>query len=181
MSSKKSNESRGRSFPWLCVDCFTHTVVPTVMDHAAKVKHDGVIYELHLPNVEVPRCQTCGATYPTDAVDDQVSDALRARLRLLTPAQMRKGIKQLGLKQRELAEQLGMAPETISRWVNGALIQSKAMDILLRVFFAFPDQVREVVGTLEQGHQPGKGHDPQESATPGLLRLTTEVAAIMNN
>ncbi len=33
----------------------------------------------------------------------------------------------------ELAERLGVAPETISRWVNGALIQSRAMDNFLRV------------------------------------------------
>src|SRR5437879_1580323 len=116
MSSKKSSESRDRPFPWLCVDCYTRTVVPTVMDHTAKVKHDGVIYELHVPKVEVPRCQTCGEIYPTVAVDDQVSEALRERLRLLTPVQMREAIKQLGLKQQQLAERLGVEPETISRW-----------------------------------------------------------------
>jgi len=48
---------------------------------------------------------------------------------------MRQGIAKLGLKQQELAEQLGVAPETISRWVNGALIQSRAMDNLLRLYF----------------------------------------------
>jgi putative zinc finger/helix-turn-helix YgiT family protein len=142
----KSCESRVRPFPWPCGNCGTRTVVPAVIDHTAKVKHDGLIYELHLPNVEVPRCQTCGATYPTDAIDDKVSDALRERRRLLTPDQIKEGIKAVDLNQQEVAERLGVAPETISRWVNGVLIQSRAMDNLLRVYFAFPQVQRALQG-----------------------------------
>ena len=151
MSSRNPKESKSRPFPWPCADCYTLTVVPTVMDYTAKVKQDGVVYELHLSSVEIPRCQTCGETYITTAVDEQVSDALRARLHLLTPVQMRQGIEKLGLKQQELAERLGVAAETISRWVNGALIQSRAMDNLLRLFFALP----EVRAALR-----GKSQDP---------------------
>jgi len=121
------------------------------MDYTAKVKQDGVVHELYLPAVEIPRCQTCGETYSTTAVDEQISDALRSRLRLLTPAQIRQGIEKLSLKQQELAERLGVAAETISRWVNGALIQSRAMDNFLRVYFAVPE-VRAVL--------QGTGQDP---------------------
>jgi putative zinc finger/helix-turn-helix YgiT family protein len=130
----------------------TPTVVPTVIDYTARVKQDGVVHELHLPALEVPRCQTCGEIIITSAVDERINGALRSRLRLLTPAQIRKGIAELGLKQQELADRLGVAPETISRWVNGALIQSRAMDNLLRLFFALPE-VRKVL--------PGAGQDPQ--------------------
>ena len=111
MPLRNSRESKSRPFPWPCADCYTLTVVPTVMDYTAKVKHDGVIYELLIPSLEVPRCQTCGETYTTNAVDEQVSDALRSQLHLLTPAQIRKGIEKLGLKQQELAERLGVAPD----------------------------------------------------------------------
>jgi putative zinc finger/helix-turn-helix YgiT family protein len=149
MSSKKPRAAKPRPFPWLCINCFTPTVVPTVIDYTAKVKQDGVIHELHLPGIEVPRCQTCGQLTVTTEVDEQVSDALRARLRLLTPAQMRKGIENLGLKQQELAERLGVAAETISRWLHGALIQSRAMDNLLRLYFAVPE-VREVLQGANQ-------------------------------
>src|SRR5688572_4791247 len=99
MSRKNENEPRSRPFPWPCSDCFTRTVVPAVIEHTAKVKHDGTVYELHFPALEIPRCKTCGETYTTPAVDEQINDALRCRLRLLTPAQIRKGIEQLGLKQ----------------------------------------------------------------------------------
>jgi putative zinc finger/helix-turn-helix YgiT family protein len=132
------------------------------MDYTAKVKHDGVVYDLQLPSLEVPRCQTCGETVITTAIDERINDALRERLRLLTPAQMRKGIEKLGLKQQELAERLGVAPETISRWVNGALIQSRAMDNLLRLFFALPE-VREVLRGANQNPQLGIEIDPQAS------------------
>jgi putative zinc finger/helix-turn-helix YgiT family protein len=154
MAQKNEKEQKGRPFPWLCSDCFTRTVVPTVTEYTTKVKHDGTIHELHFPALEIPHCQTCGETYTTTAVDEQINDALRAKLRLLTPAQIRQGIERLGLKQQEIAERLGVAPETISRWVNGALIQSRAMDNLLRLFFALP-QVREVLQGPNQ--DPGLG------------------------
>lgn len=138
----------------------TLTVVPTVMDYTAKVKQDGVIYELHLPALEIPRCRTCGETLITSTVDEKVNDALRSRLCLLSPTQIRNGIEKLGLQQQELAERLGVAPETISRWVNGALIQSRAMDNLLRLFFALPE-VREVLRGANQDPQLGTEVCPQ--------------------
>lgn len=158
MSSEKSRDSKGRPFPWLCSDCCTRTVVPTVSDYTAKVKHDGIVYDLHLPALEIPRCQTCGETYSTNAVDEQVSDALRARLRFLTPVQIRKRIERLQLNQQQLAERLGVAPQTISRWVNGALIQSRAMDNLLRLYFALPE-VREVLLGADQDPQLGTNEE----------------------
>jgi putative zinc finger/helix-turn-helix YgiT family protein len=167
MSSRNPKEPKPRLFPWPCADCYTLTVVPTVMDYTAKVKHDGVVYELRLPGIEIPRCQTCGETYTTSAIDEQVSDALRSQLHLLAPAQIRKGIEKLGLKQQELAERLGVAPETISRWVNGALIQSRAMDNLLRLFFALP-QVREVLRGANQDPQLGTEVSPQVSGVGDL-------------
>jgi putative zinc finger/helix-turn-helix YgiT family protein len=154
MPAKNQNKAKSRPFPWPCPNCLTLTVVPTVIDYTAKVKQDGVVHELYLPALEVPRCQTCGETVITTAVDEKINDALRAKLRLLTPTQMRTGIEELGLKQQEFAERLGVAPETISRWLNGALIQSRAMDNLLRLFFALPD-VREALQGATQDPQLG--------------------------
>lgn len=77
-------EPKERPFPWPCADCYTLTVVLTLMDYTARVKHDGVVYELHLPSLEIPRCQTCGETVITNTIDEQINEALRARLHLLT-------------------------------------------------------------------------------------------------
>jgi putative zinc finger/helix-turn-helix YgiT family protein len=145
----------------------TPTVTPSIIDYTAKAKHDGVVHELHLRALEVPRCQTCGELVITSAVDEIINDALRSRLRLLTPAQIRKGIETLGLKQQELAERLGVAPETISRWVNGALIQSRAMDNLLRLFFALPE-VRDALRGTNQ--DPRLGTEDSLQADEGKQR-----------
>jgi putative zinc finger/helix-turn-helix YgiT family protein len=143
------------------------------MDYTAKVKHDGVVHELHIPALEIPRCQTCGEMIITTAVDEQINDALRSHLRLLTPVQIRNGIEKLGLKQQELAERLGVAAETISRWVNGALIQSRAMDNLLRVYFAVPEVRAVLLGAQQDpnlGTQPLQRPAALDSAYPSIER-----------
>lgn len=154
MQAEKQQEPKRRPFPWLCSECVTRTVVPTVIDYTAKVKHDGVIHELHLPRTEVPRCQTCGNLVVTTEVDERVNDALRSKLQLLAPAQIRANIDKLGLSQPELADWLDVAPETVSGWMTGALIQSSRMNKRLRMFFAFP-ATRAMLRRLDEDPQLG--------------------------
>ena len=68
------------------------------------------------------------------------------QLGLLSGAQIRKNREELGLSQREMAEHLGVAVETISRWENSALTQTRAMDRYLRVYFAVPAARAALVG-----------------------------------
>jgi DNA-binding transcriptional regulator YiaG len=149
MAQEHQEERKSGPFPWPCSNCLTRTVAPTVIPYTAKVKHDGTVYDLHFSALAVPRCQTCGETYSSTAVDDRISEALRSRLRLLTPAQIRKGIEKLGVAEGEVAKRLGVDQDTISRWVNGTLIQSRAMDNFLRVYFAIPE-VRAVLQGTKQ-------------------------------
>jgi transcriptional regulator with XRE-family HTH domain len=79
----------------------------------------------------------------TEDVDRQINDALRIHLKLLAPKQIREAIDRIGLTQKELALRLGIAEETLSRWLTESQIQSRAMDNLLRAYFAFP-QIRQV-------------------------------------
>lgn len=166
----KVTKSRSRPFPWPCPNCLTPTIVPTVIDYTASVKQDGVVHELHLPALEVPRCSTCNETIITTAVDEKINEALRAKLRLLTPTQMRERIKELGLQQQELAERLGVAPETISRWLNGYLIQSRAMDNLLRVYFALPAVRKALTG---ENQDPGLGTGSGSRKTKLVAKRST--------
>ena len=172
MSTEKLQEPKSRPFPWLCSDCVTRTLVPTVMDYTTKIKHDGVIHELHLHGITVPCCTTCGNQVVTTEVDERVRDALRAKLHLLTPAQIRANIEKLGLTQQELAERLDFAPETVSRWVTGALIQSSRINTRLRMFFAFPE-AWEMLRRLDEDPQLGMevrlpGVESNGASSPGL-------------
>jgi putative zinc finger/helix-turn-helix YgiT family protein len=120
-----------------------------MMPYAIDVKHDGQSYHLEIPDLRIPKCRACGELVFSNSVDDQVLQALRRHVRLLTPEQIRGGREALRLKSKEFAEKLGVAPETISRWERGALIQSRAMDNFLRVYFAVPE-VRAVLQGTQQ-------------------------------
>ncbi len=112
--------------------------------YQAEVRHDGRLYTFTIPRLELPVCQACGEQVFTEKVDEQVNAALRAHLNLLTPDQIREGIERIGMTQKAAAQRLGIAEATLSRWLNETQIQSRAMDNLLRVFFAVP-QVRDVL------------------------------------
>jgi putative zinc finger/helix-turn-helix YgiT family protein len=131
--------------------CLKEEVYPETIPYTAEVKHDGRLHRVEVPALTIPKCRACGALTFTNSADDQVLQALRALLRLLTPQQIRAGRKKLGLKAKELAERLGVAAGTVSRWEKEHLIQSRAMDNYLRVYFALPE-VRAVL--------QGAGQDP---------------------
>ena len=108
------------------------------MQHTSQIKHDGRLYTVEVPKLRVPRCVECGELIFDNDADEQIAQALRDQLGLLSGDQIRKNREDLGLSQRSLAEHLGVAVETISRWENSALTQTRAMDRYLRVYFGVP-------------------------------------------
>jgi DNA-binding transcriptional regulator YiaG len=124
-------------------------------EYEAEVRHDGRLHTFTIADLELPVCQACGARVFTEKVDAQVNDALRSHLNLLTPAQIHNAIQRVGMSQKVLAKCLGIAEATLSRWLNETQIQSRAMDNLLRAFFAFP-QLRTVLSGETQ--DPELGH-----------------------
>jgi putative zinc finger/helix-turn-helix YgiT family protein len=88
-----------------------------------------------VPELQVNKCDACGEVFFDAVTDDQISQALRKHLGLLSPQHIRERLNVLGLKQKEFGERIGVAPETISRWLSGTYIQSRAMDNLMRMFF----------------------------------------------
>jgi putative zinc finger/helix-turn-helix YgiT family protein len=136
---EKKPRNADRPFPWQCRQCRQETVVPTRVDYPAKVNYDGRLVSFVAKGIEVPICQRCGDKRFTLEVDDQINAALCAHLGLLTPEQIRAEIERLGLSQKQVAERLGIAEATLSRWVSKQVIQSRAMDNYLRVYFQFPE------------------------------------------
>jgi putative zinc finger/helix-turn-helix YgiT family protein len=150
MSDKLPPVGRDRPFPWRCFQCKAKEVFPKATDYTATVKHDGRTYTIRIPDLEVPTCRKCGTQTFSVGDDERIVAALRAELGLLTPQTIHEERGRLGMTQQELAKQLGVAKETISRWETGSLIQSRAMDNLLRLFIAS----EEVRGLLRRGFGP---------------------------
>lgn len=137
----KAASSSEKPFPRRCPECGKAEVQPATIAYDAEVKHDGRLYAFHIPQLQVNQCGACGELLFGNVADDQISQALREHLTLLSPAQIRDALIALDLKQKDLAERIGVAAETVSRWMSGTQIQSRAMDNLMRLFFAF-DTVR---------------------------------------
>ena len=138
--SKKAKRPRSaqQPFPWQCYHCGKREVTLATTNYAAEVRYDGRLHTFTIPDLELPVCQACGERVFTEKVDAQINDALRGHLNLLTPAQIRDEIKRVEMSQKDIAGRLGIAEATLSRWLNETQIQSRAMDNLLRIFFAFP-------------------------------------------
>ncbi len=129
---------RGRPFPWRCPECGKKEVRPDTVARTCEIRHDGRMYTVEVPALRVPRCRACGELVFDNDADKQIAAVLRVQLGLLTTEQIRENREQLQLSQRELADHLGVAVETISRWENGALTQTRAMDRYLRLYFGLP-------------------------------------------
>lgn len=143
-----------RPFPWPCPECGKEEVYPATIAYDAEVKHDGRLHAFHISALQVNKCSACGEVLFSNATDDQMSQALREHLALLSPRQIRDSLRALGMKQKELGNRLGVAPETISRWLSGTHIQSRAMDNLMRLFFAFDNVRAALTGSVLDQH-PG--------------------------
>jgi len=139
-----------RPFPRRCGSCGKRAVFPATITHTAEIKHEGKLHSVEVSDLPVQKCRDCEKVFFSNDSDEKISDALREQLGLLKPSEIRESRAKLDLTQRELAAHLGTAEETISRWETGLLIQSRAMDNLLRLYFALPE-VRQMLG----GQSPG--------------------------
>lgn len=102
------------------------------------MKYDGARHQVLIEGVPQWQCGSCGVTVTDDDSDTVVQDCLRRHIGLLTTDEIRDARTMLGLTQSELAELIGCAAESLSRWENGAILQSRAYDRLLRLFFHLP-------------------------------------------
>ena len=83
------------------------------------------------------RCVVCGEELyepgQMDAAMTRASDAIRARLGLLTPGEIKALRESLELSQASFERLLGVGEKTVVRWEKGTVFQNQATDALLRV------------------------------------------------
>jgi putative zinc finger/helix-turn-helix YgiT family protein len=176
MSDTNPPTERTHPFPWRCIECRAKEVFPQATDYTTTRKHDGRSYTVHIPDLEIPTCRKCGEQLFTVDLDDRVVAALRAQVGLLTPEEIQHHRGRLEMTQQELADQLGAAKETISRWETGGMIQSRAMDNLLRLFF----ESEEVRRLLRQRFAPDSP-SPVNRVFPHIRRESySDVKFILN-
>lgn len=152
----KSDLERQRPFPWHCPKCRRKEVRLAIVSYRCDAAHDGRLYSVTVPELNVPRCGHCGELVFNYPADEQVRQALRSQLHLLAPDEIRAARAGLGLTQKELADRLGVDEEIVSRWETGGQIQSRAMDNLLRVYFALPE-ARSLLLGIHPGSPLGMG------------------------
>lgn len=132
-------ELREKPFPWKCPTCRERSIVRTVVPYTVDCAHDGRTYQVHIADLTVPCCEKCGDMIFDTPATLRIDQALREQIGLLSPEQIRRNREALGLTQEQLATNLGIAAATISRWESGHQIQQRAMDRLLRLYFAYPN------------------------------------------
>ncbi len=104
-------------------------------------------------------CQSCGFRWTTDGQEqDNLAllrnafvvkrDAIREREGLLTGEQIQHVLDQLGLSKAEAAVLFGGGPNAFGKYLSGEVLQSFAMDRLLRLTVSFGDHAIRV---LRQG------------------------------
>jgi len=128
-----------------CFQCGGECEQRIAPPHTYKMKYDGGTYQVLVDNMPEWYCRDCDVSVIDEESDPFLQAALRKYIGLLSPEQIRAGLKKLKLSQEKFAEQLGCAAETVSRWLNGAVLQSRTYDRFMRVYFLCP----EVRGRLE--------------------------------
>ena len=144
----------GKPFPRVCARCRTKTVWPVTIPYQASIRYEGQLHEIDVPQLIVPRCETCGELHFDNYADEQITQAFRVRMHLLAPEQFQKNRSALGLSQEQFAVRLGVEADLLRRWEEGLMIQSRAQDNLLRLYFALP-QVRLALSGVETGADVG--------------------------
>jgi putative zinc finger/helix-turn-helix YgiT family protein len=162
-----------RAFSRKCGKCRQQAVEIAIIPYDVQVDHDGRKYNVSIPSLSVPKCGNCGDISIDDEADKQIDTAFRKVAGLLTPEEIRAGHEACGLNQQRFADVLGIASSTLSRWENGAQVQQRSLDRLMRAFFDVP-ALREYLMRPR-----GLGKTIQRATQPPLTTVKTTATSTL--
>lgn len=122
-----------------CTECDAGTLHPAIWE--GDFRHGGSM--IHVSDLECYRCDMCAAdpVFPEQIRRNQlkIADTKRRAEGLLTGHEVLSLREQLGLTQPEAAELFGGGVNAFSKYERGDVLQSVAMDRLLKAAAFFPD------------------------------------------
>jgi DNA-binding transcriptional regulator YiaG len=154
------------------MECDQETVVCSTIPYNAEVKHDGKLHTFLIPELRIDKCTACGEECFSSETDSQISKELRVYLCFLQPEDIRAKLAVLGINQTDFAKRIGVAKESVSRWLTGATIQNRAMDNLMRLFLGM-ESVRSVLS--ENGPREGLGVIENDIVTTRIAVSTAQL------
>lgn len=130
--------------PHVCFKCGAGDVL--VEHFGDSVDFKGLTLEVH--GLAQTRCRTCGYVWSTEGQEHdnlvRIRDAfvakrdeVRGRDGLLTADQIDSVLHRLGLNRADASALFGGGPNAFQKYIAGDVLQSKAMDRLLRLTLAF--------------------------------------------
>ena len=170
---------KSKPYPRRCASCCEVSVQLAKIQHKISKKHDGKLYELLIEDFPVDKCTSCGEVFFTNASSDFEVHSLREHLGLLQPAELKELLAQHKLTQREFAQHIHVAEESVSRWINSLSIQSRSLDRLMRLYFTFP-QVRKLLASGDSIAPGSVNSNPSVVITHGtnVVNMNYEAAAV---
>jgi HTH-type transcriptional regulator/antitoxin MqsA len=115
---------------------------------------------------EILRCSVCGEEeYSYEqaiAAERRAGEIYREQNGFLQPDEIVALRRRWGVTQAQLEDALGLGRKTIARWESGRVLQSRALDNLLRAIDQFPGVLVFLAGRQNASIQP----NPQWSAEP---------------
>jgi putative zinc finger/helix-turn-helix YgiT family protein len=160
-------------FPRRCPECGAIEVYRETINYKTKYKYEGHLHEFEAQGISVNKCRACGEISLPNTALDQITEAFRSYANLLTAEQIRHNIQSLRLSQKEFAELIGVAPETVSRWLSNVQIQSRALDKLMQLFFVSA----EVRMHLERMKDKAPAQATAATSNPASLQCAHQIVA----
>ena len=73
----------GRPFPWICPKCRKKEVRLATIPHETERLHDGRLVAVAIPDLAVPKCESCGELVFNYAADERILAAAGAQVAAL--------------------------------------------------------------------------------------------------